>query len=87
MNEKLIQEILKLASTKSTWKEVDKFEAAKDWNEGKDIKLVWNKKPEGVIQNKEEVGKFFSVPSDSFTFNDVIKNGYPHSGLKFFVER
>ena len=84
MNEKLIQEILKLAST---WEEVDKFEAAKDWNKGKDVKLVWDKKPEGVLQNKEKVGKFFNVHPDSFTFKDVIKNGYPHSGLKFFVER
>lgn len=82
---KLLRKIEKTAS-KEEWIEVDKQKAAKDWNEGKKVKLVWNKKPDGVILDKFDVAKFFTVDPDSFTFKDVLKNGYPHIDLKIFIQ-
>jgi hypothetical protein len=77
----------KKTASKEEWIEVDKYKAAKDWNEGKKVKLVWNKKPDGVVLDKFDVGKFFSVDPDSFSFKDVLKNGYPHIDLKIFIKQ
>jgi hypothetical protein len=71
---------------KEGWKEVDKYKASEDWNNGNPVKLTWVNNPKGVIIDKFKIAKFFHTEPDSFTFKDVLKNGYPYSSLRIYIQ-